>query len=266
MGHEGRKTIDLLHAERGDEGTARAAVLRNTGTHYPAAAPSAPALLVVGRADFCAGHHACGAVSSWGGAAVGMDGLPMIYLDNAATTLHKPSTIGAAMQEALLHAASAGRSSHAAALRAAEILYETREMAAKLFELEDPARVVFTTNATEALNTAIFAMSEHAERFAVTGIEHNAVLRPMHRLASQGKRVKILDTPMWQPEHLMEQLQETCRRGLDCLVVNQVSNVFGYRLPLEQIDERDKWEVGEIGVVFIGGELGWELKRWKLWI
>lgn len=160
----------------------------------------------------------------------------MIYLDNAATTLRKPASVGTAMQYALTRAASAGRSAHEPAMLAANILFDTRRIAAQQFDLEDPARVIFTSNATDALNTAIFAMGEHGTRFAVTGMEHNAVMRPMHQLCRQGKRMEILETPLWNPDVLLERIQKKCREGLDCLIVNHVSNVYGYRLPLEQID------------------------------
>lgn len=162
--------------------------------------------------------------------------MSMIYLDNAATTLRKPAAVGTAMQYALTHAASAGRSAHESALLAANILFDTRRIAAQQFDLEDASRVIFTTNATAALNIAIFAMGEHGTRFAVTGMEHNAVMRPMHELCRQGKKLEILQTPLWDPACLLEQIQKKCCEGLDCLVVNHVSNVYGYRLPLEEID------------------------------
>lgn len=167
---------------------------------------------------------------------MGMDGVTMIYLDNAATTLKKPASVGSAVQYAMTHAASAGRSAHESAMLAAGILFDTRRIAARLFDASDPARVIFTANATDALNTAIFSMGKYAKRFAVTGMEHNAVLRPMTALCREGARMDVLPTPLWEPEVLLDGLARRCREGLDCLVVNHVSNVFGYCLPLEEID------------------------------
>ena len=160
----------------------------------------------------------------------------MIYLDNAATTLGKPAAVGRAVLDAMAHAASAGRSAHGPAVCAANILFDTRRIAARLFDAEDPARVIFTANATEALNTAIFSMGNYARHFAVTGMEHNAVLRPMQALCRKGARMDVLPTPLWRPDILLDSLTRKCREGLDCLIVNHVSNVFGYCLPLGEID------------------------------
>jgi selenocysteine lyase/cysteine desulfurase len=79
----------------------------------------------------------------------------MIYLDSAATTLQKPVTVEWAMREALRTMASPGRGSHPAAMRAADTVLDCRETAAELFRVPDPSRVVFTSNATHALNIAI---------------------------------------------------------------------------------------------------------------
>ena len=68
----------------------------------------------------------------------------MIYLDNAATTMKKPPAVGNAVRWAMGHAAGAGRSAHPPATMGAEILYDTRTLAAELFGMEDPRRVVFT--------------------------------------------------------------------------------------------------------------------------
>jgi cysteine desulfurase family protein len=226
----------LLHTKRCNASFAQAAVLRNPREPYSSDKESGTALLLVGSANCGMRCKMRREVSAYDVISVGVDGTVMIYLDNAATTLRKPTTVGIAMQYALTHAASAGRSAHSAALLAAKILFDTRSIAAQLFDVADASRVIFTTNATDALNTAIFSMGEHGNRFAVTGMEHNAVIRPMYQLCQQGKQAEILSTPLWNPDRLLEQIQKKCSEGLDCLVVNHVSNVYGYCLPLEEID------------------------------
>ena len=79
----------------------------------------------------------------------------MIYFDNAATTLQKPRQVARAMEAALLGCANPGRSGHRPALRAAETVYQCRQELAELFGVESPERIVFTQNATHALNIAI---------------------------------------------------------------------------------------------------------------
>ena len=103
----------------------------------------------------------------------------MIYLDNAATTLVKPRAVGEAVRRALVSAAGYARGGYEAASRAGNLVYDCREQAAALFGLSDPARVIFTLNATHALNLAIHALVRPGAKIAVSGFEHNAVMRPL---------------------------------------------------------------------------------------
>ena len=80
----------------------------------------------------------------------------MIYFDNAATSWPKPPGIAAAMARYLEEVgASPGRSGHRLAIAAARALFSAREAVAQLFHFDDPLRVVFATNATEALNLSL---------------------------------------------------------------------------------------------------------------
>lgn len=160
----------------------------------------------------------------------------MIYLDNAATTLKKPPAVGSAARWAMGHAAGAGRSAHFPAMTGAEILYDTRALAAELFGMEDPCRVVFTFNATHALCLALHSMQE-CRHFAISPFEHNAVLRPVIDIVRQGnKRLTILKGELWNDELLLESAKKAIEDGADCFVLCHVSNVFGYIQPLEQLD------------------------------
>lgn len=79
----------------------------------------------------------------------------MIYLDSAATSLIKPKSVSAAMLNAMQTMASPGRGTHIAAMRAADNIYKCRELACGLFNYDKPERIVFTMNASHALNIAI---------------------------------------------------------------------------------------------------------------
>ena len=106
----------------------------------------------------------------------------MIYLDSAATTLQKPEKVAAASAWAISHLASPGRGGHRPAMAAADTAFACREEAARLFHMDDPERVVFTFNATHALNIAIKTLARPGSRVVVSGYEHNAVTRPLHAL------------------------------------------------------------------------------------
>ncbi|HIV68617.1 MAG TPA: aminotransferase class V-fold PLP-dependent enzyme [Candidatus Butyricicoccus stercorigallinarum] len=160
----------------------------------------------------------------------------MIYLDNAATTLKKPPAVAAAMRWAMGHAAGAGRSAHPPAMTGAEILYDTRALAAQLFGLDDPRRVIFTHNATHALCLALYSMQAR-RHFALSPFEHNAVLRPVVDIVRRGhKRLTILQGALWDDARLLASARQALERGADCFVLCHVSNVFGYIQPLEALD------------------------------
>lgn len=156
----------------------------------------------------------------------------MIYLDSAATTLHKPRAVGEAVQRALRGAAGYARGGHAAAQRAGETMYACRAQAAALFGVADPARVVLTMNATHALNLAIHALVQPGMRVAVGGYEHNAVMRP---LALRGIEPVVLDAPLWDADGFVQRAAQALADGIDLMVLNHVSNVFGYVAPLDGI-------------------------------
>ena len=79
----------------------------------------------------------------------------MIYFDSAATSFQKPASVAAAMWEALASMSSPGRGGYPAAARAADTAFQCRTELADMFGLENPEQVVFTLNATHALNIAI---------------------------------------------------------------------------------------------------------------
>ena len=156
----------------------------------------------------------------------------MIYLDNAATTLHKPRAVDEAVRRAMHAAAGYARGGYAAAMRAGETVYACREQAAALFGVRDPARVVFTMNATHALNLAIHALAQPGMRVAVSGYEHNAVMRP---LLLRGIDPIVLDTPLWDSVAMVEAAGQALADGAELFILNHVSNVFGFAAPVEEI-------------------------------
>lgn len=111
----------------------------------------------------------------------------MIYLDNAATTFPKPEEVarrvGICLDEL---GGNPGRGSHDMALAAAEEVYRCRQEVAELLGSSHPERVVFTMNATQALNVAIKGLVRPGDHILCSDMEHNAVWRPLHRLAEAG--------------------------------------------------------------------------------
>ncbi len=155
----------------------------------------------------------------------------MIYLDSAATSLYKPLAVGRAMAEATRTLASPGRGSYTAAMRAAEVLLDCREEAAALFHLDAPENVIFTMNATHALNIAIRSLVRPGSRVVLSGFEHNAVTRP---LRACGARLELAGRRLFDREGTLRDFARLLP-GADAAVCTQVSNVFGCALPIDEI-------------------------------
>ena len=110
----------------------------------------------------------------------------MIYLDNAATTLHKPRCVVDAVVAAMNSMGNAGRGAHGNSLGASRVVYDTRCKIAELFGCKRPDYVIFTCNSTEALNIALCGIFNPGDHVITTDLEHNSVLRPLYRQEQEG--------------------------------------------------------------------------------
>ena len=159
----------------------------------------------------------------------------MIYLDNAATTLRKPPQVVDAVCAAMRDLGSAGRGSHEKTLAASRMVYETRCKTASLFGCARPDHVVFTSNATEALNIALNGLFSPGSRVLTTDLEHNSVLRPLYRLeAEQGVSLDFLRADR-QGRIDYGMLESLCHPDTRAVVCTHVSNVTGNALDLRRI-------------------------------
>ena len=116
----------------------------------------------------------------------------MIYFDNAATTLQKPDCVVKAVSEAMCALGNSGRGAHNSALSASRMIYETRQALIRLFGGENPERIAFTANSTQALNTAIKGVLHPGDHVITTALEHNSVLRPLFEMEDRGVELTVL--------------------------------------------------------------------------
>lgn len=157
----------------------------------------------------------------------------MIYLDSAATTLQKPECVSCAVIHAMRTMASVGRGGHRAAAAAARTVYTCREEAARLFELREPEQVVFTFNATHALNIAIRSSVHPGDTVLISGYEHNAVTRTLYMM--HDVKVKVVRAPLFEPDEMIRNFSEQMTPDVSTVICTHVSNVFGYILPVDEI-------------------------------
>ena len=158
----------------------------------------------------------------------------MIYLDNAATTLHKPPQVVRAVADAMEHLGNCGRGAYGTALDAARIIYHAREHLARLMGCPRPDHVCFTANSTEALNIAVAGLFGPGDHVISTDLEHNSVLRPLYRLRQQGGAVDFVpaDRHGQLDEHAFEALIRPETRGIVC---TNASNLTGDMVDLDAV-------------------------------
>lgn len=160
----------------------------------------------------------------------------MIYFDNAATTLHKPQSVAKAMMVALESLGNSGRGAHGATLDASRSIYGTREKLARLFHISDPARIAFTGNATEALNTAIYGLFQKGDHVITSVCEHNSVLRPLYRMEEVGTELSFLTAdPFGKIRY--EELEKKLQKNTRGIVITHVSNLTGNITDLEYVSK-----------------------------
>ncbi|MDD5127986.1 MAG: aminotransferase class V-fold PLP-dependent enzyme [Dehalococcoidales bacterium] len=159
----------------------------------------------------------------------------MIYLDNAATSWPKPPPVLKAMTDVLERAGgNPGRSGHRLSIAAARVIYDTREALAGFFGISDPLRVIFTNNATHAINLALRGMLKPGDHVVTSSMEHNAVMRPLRGLEKQGIRLSIV--PCAPDGSLdLKDLAATVKPGTKLVVMTHASNIVGTILPLAEI-------------------------------
>lgn len=159
----------------------------------------------------------------------------MIYMDNAATTLRKAPGVIEAVTAAMKTAGNAARGAHGPALEAAGIVYDAREKLAALLGCPRADHVIFTANATQALNTAIYGLLGPGDRAVTTDLEHNSVLRPLYALQDQGMALDIL--PADRQGRIRYEALEALLPGAKALVCTHASNLTGNLLDLARIAE-----------------------------
>ena len=159
----------------------------------------------------------------------------MIYLDNAATTMRKPQTVIDAVTQAMRSLGNAGRGATSGALDAARTIHGCRAKLARLLGCPRADHVCFTPNSTAALNTVINGVVRPGDRVVTTVLEHNSVLRPLNRLATeQGVTVEhagcdangVLD---------YDELEQLVTPDTRAVVVTHASNVTGNSVDIARV-------------------------------
>lgn len=165
-----------------------------------------------------------------------MNTLHNTYFDNAATSFPKPASVSRAIAKYLDETGGPyGRSAYPRALQVSRMIEETRDRIAVLIGAADPSNVVFTMNATSAINTVFNGLDLRNSHVLVSPLEHNCVMRPLEHLRkTQGLEYSTMhhfDDGLIDVGRIPEQIRPNTRIA----VVNHESNVNGIIQPLREI-------------------------------
>jgi cysteine desulfurase family protein len=160
----------------------------------------------------------------------------ILYLDNSATSYPKPPQVAAAMCRWLEQVGgSPGRSGHRLSIDSARQVFEARESLARLLAVPSSRQIVFTKNATEALNLAIQGLLDPGDRVLTTSMEHNSVMRPLRHLVAQG--TITLEVVRCSPEGRLDpaDVARALERKTRLVVMTHASNVTGTIMPVPEV-------------------------------
>lgn len=161
----------------------------------------------------------------------------MIYLDNAATTYPKPQKVYDSMMDCMKnYCANPGRSGHKLAMKSAREIYDTRENIAKLFNIENPMNIIFTSNATDSLNIAIKGVVNEGDHIITTSMEHNSVIRPIKSLEKYGIENTIVDCDK-EGFLNIENIKNAIKPNTKLIVTTHASNVCGTLIDIKSVGE-----------------------------
>lgn len=159
----------------------------------------------------------------------------MIYLDNGATTFPKPKSVKIAMQNALNTCGNPGRGGHIIGKNSEKIIYACRCKVAEMFNEKDEINVIFTMNATHALNIAIKSAMRDKGNAVISGYEHNSVVRPLECM--ENVTYTAVSSELFNEEEAYEKITKAVQEDTKCLVINHISNVFGNVMPIKRIND-----------------------------
>lgn len=174
-----------------------------------------------------------------------MEGI--IYLDNAATSYPKPEEVYSYMDKFYRnYGVNPGRSGYDLCVEAGAVVDNTRRLLTEFFNGDDPDRLCFCYNSTDALNIIISGILQSGDHAITTTVEHNSVLRPLyHQHIYNGVEldyVKFDCNGFVDPDNF----KKLFKKNTKLVVVNHASNVVGTIQPIREIGKICK----ENGVIF----------------
>ncbi|MCL2774852.1 MAG: cysteine desulfurase [Oscillospiraceae bacterium] len=161
-----------------------------------------------------------------------------IYLDNSATSYPKPECVYDAVNVYMReNGASPGRGNYANAMASDKLVYETRKTIAKLLGAKKPSEIVFTSNATEAINIVLKGYLKNGDGVLTSNIEHNAMWRPLKNLENnRGVQISYFSVAKDGKVDL-DEIADKLTENIKLVAFVHGSNVLGNIIPVAEISK-----------------------------
>lgn len=160
-----------------------------------------------------------------------------IYFDNGSTSWPKAPGVAQAVEKLLTEDAfNINRGNYEGAYEVEGMVLETRDQLADLFQAPSSRNVIFTPGITYSLNYFIKGFLRSGDHVIITGIEHNAVMRPLWQMKAEGVAFDVAKT---DEEGTVdpESVEKLIRKETKAVIVSHASNVCGTIVPIREIGE-----------------------------
>lgn len=160
-------------------------------------------------------------------------------LDQAATSFPKPEAVyESVLNEMKNGGVNINRGGYTTAYDLEADIIGVRQSISDLFNGYGTANVIFTNNVTQALNMVLYGLLKQGDHVLISSIEHNAVYRPVHRLAETGRITYDVIPASETAEMDLEAAERMIRPETKAMVINYASNICPEVNP-----------IGELGVL-----------------
>ena len=166
-----------------------------------------------------------------------MEAEKRIYFDNGSTSWPKAPNVAEAIAGLLANGAfNINRWNYEGAYEVEGIVLDTRDQLAGMFGANDSRSVIFTPGITYSLNYFIKGFLKQGDHVLVSGLEHNAVMRPLRQMEACGVAYDAVPTEEDGTVH-PESVERAVKRNTKAVVMLHASNVCGTVLPIREIGE-----------------------------
>lgn len=160
-----------------------------------------------------------------------------IYFDNCTTSYPKAGGIykkaGKFMEKA---GVMPNFGKYELALEAGKLIYNTREKTAKIFNIQNPLDIAFTSGGKESFNLLLRGYLKKGDHVIITVFSHDAIIAPIKKLEEEGVQVSIVEV---NNKGFLDaiQIDWAIRENTRLILTTQICHITGVHLPIKEIGE-----------------------------